>query len=619
MKTNGPLKNYHRIEFQPSGRRDQCPAGESILEFSRRLVVGLASDCGGTGKCMACRVQVISGKVSEPAITEQEFFSSEEINAGWRLACQTYPEGECKVNVPAESLISAQRTQVGGIDVKIAVDPILLTIDVKMSAPSLSDIGADAENLINEINRTAHVTPDCIDIEVIRKLSEQLRNWDWKCRAHIRDRELISVNPHGSKSLGLAVDLGSTKIAGYLVDLGNGKTLAEKGIMNPQISYGEDIISRITYVNKSLDNRNKMQEVLLDGLNDLAADLCAEIGAMTDEILESVIVGNTAIHHLFLNLPVRQLAMSPFVPAVTGGLSIKARDAGLNFASGSYIYMLPNIAGFVGADHVAMLIAIKDEWLNKNVISLDIGTNTEISLITNGKIASLSCASGPVFEGYHIKNGVRAGKGAIEKITISAHGVDYETIENAEPTGICGSGILDAAAQLYLAGIIDRSGRIQVGSHPGVQENEGQLEFIIVSGERLDGKAPITVTQKDIREIQMGKAAIQAGIKVLAEANNMREEDIDKVIIAGAFGSYIDISNSIAIGMLPSMPVDRFQQVGNAAGTGAKMALLSKKQRLEAVNLQSIVHYIELAGYPDFMKVFSEACYLEHSSLKIRH
>ena len=345
-------------------------------------------------------------------------------------------------------------------------------------------------------------------------------------------------------------------------------------MVNPQISYGDDIISRITSSMNSPDNGAQLQKLSVEALNDLAFDLCKEVGASTTEIIDAVVVGNTAMHHLFLGLEVAQLALSPFIPAVIRALDVKARDLSLHIAPGAFVHLLPNIAGFVGADHVAVLLTIASRQADGPIIALDIGTNTEVSIINNGRIASVSCASGPAFEGGHIKHGMRAAKGAIERMRIVGDEVYYQTIDNAPPVGICGSGILDAIAQLYLKGIINKAGQIQA-NHPRVHTSKGQREFVLV--EKKDKRPAITVTQQDIRELQLAKAAIRAGIQVLLDTEGCAETEIRKIVIAGAFGTYIDVSSAIDIGMLPSLPLERFQQVGNAAGIGARLALVSAR------------------------------------------
>ncbi|GAG93933.1 unnamed protein product, partial [marine sediment metagenome] len=270
--------------------------------------------------------------------------------------------------------------------------------------------------LLQALNQQHQLRCSQVDIDVLHILSPQLRSWNWQCQATVRNDEVVALSPWPSHQLGLAIDLGTTKIAGYLVDLSHGRTLAAKGIMNPQISYGEDIVSRITTVTNSSAEGVQLQKLVVEALNELAVDLCAEVGANIEEIVEAVVVGNTAMHHLFLGLPVRQLAYSPFVPAVSQALDIKARDLGLHIASGAYVHVLPNIAGFVGADHVAMLLAT-EAWQAKGlIVALDIGTNTEVSLVNNGEITTVSCASGPAFEGGHIKDGMRAASGAIERL-----------------------------------------------------------------------------------------------------------------------------------------------------------------------------------------------------------
>ena len=275
------------------------------------------------------------------------------------------------------------------------------------------------------------------------------------------------------------------------------------------------------------------------------------------------------MHHLFLRLPVKQLAVSPFVPAVSRALEVKARELGLDIAPGAYVHLLPNIAGFVGADHVSMLLAT-DAWQAKEAtVALDIGTNTEVSLICKGKIVTTSCASGPAFEGGHIKYGMRAATGAIERLRIDGDKIQYQTIDGAPPVGICGSGILDALAQLYLANIIDEGGRI-IDNRPRVRTYKGQREFVLVSREERKGKPAITITQHDVRELQLAKAAIRTGIQILLEASGCAEDDIKQVIIAGAFGTYIDISSAVAIGMLPSLPLKPLPAGGQRCRHGSQ-------------------------------------------------
>jgi len=652
---------YH-IDFEPMGLKVNSNVNQSLLEIAISAGIEIANLCGGKGTCRNCKVQILDGKVSEPIANEQALFRDQELKNGWRLACQTYPKSDCKVRVPAESLTVSQRLQIESLQVNVAPEPSVIAHDLKLSPPTLgkhgfrqsgrckSDVSDDAQRLIKGLKQirisasrhkfsnhdgkadTQHATrithakimPNStsrhlkengqltthpsIDIEVLRQLSPLLRSLNWQIRAFVHEDEVIAIGNRSDKYLGLAVDLGTTKIAGYLLDLGSGKTLAAKGMMNPQISHGEDIISRMTFVKSSPSNAKKIQELTINLLNQFAADLCTEIEATPKQIVDVAIAGNTVMHHLFLGLPVEQLGVSPYVPAVCQSLNIKVRDVGLDIADGAYLHMLPNIAGFVGGDHIAMLLAT-DVWQSNDLtIAIDIGTNTEVSLICDGEITSVSCASGPAFEGAHIKDGMRAANGAIERLRLVNNSIEYQTIGGQPPVGLCGSGILDAVSQLYLVGVLDFRGKM--GNHPRVRVKDGIREFVLINEAEQNGKKAITITQNDIREIQLAKGAIRAGIQILLDKTGYSKDDIQKIIIAGAFGSYIDIESAVTIGMLPDIPLDRFEQVGNAVGMGVKMVLISRKMRTEAENLRKKVNYIDLTTEPGFNKTFAKASYL---------
>jgi uncharacterized 2Fe-2S/4Fe-4S cluster protein (DUF4445 family) len=326
-------------------------------------------------------------------------------------------------------------------------------------------------------------------------------------------------------------------------------------------------------------------------------------------------VGNTAMHHLFLGLPVRQLALAPYVPAVASALDVKARDLGLQLAPGAYVHLLPNVAGYVGADHVAMLLATQIADRPGVTLAIDIGTNTEICLANQGVLTSASCASGPAFEGAHIKHGMRAANGAIERLRLVGDKVEYQTIGGAPPMGLCGSGIVDAMAQLFLAGVLDRQGRML--DHPRVREADGVREFVLVDEPTpFDrsisdaSRSAIVFTQQDVRQLQLAKGAMRTGIEMLLATSGRKVEEIDSVIIAGAFGTYIDVSSAISIGLFPRLPLERFRQVGNAAGMGAKLALISRTKREAARALASRIGYLELAAHPLFSSTFAQAMLL---------
>jgi uncharacterized 2Fe-2S/4Fe-4S cluster protein (DUF4445 family) len=596
------------IDFEPVDRRGSRPSDESLLEAARHLGIDLISICGAKGTCGRCRVQLLDGKLSPLTPAEEQGLSPQEVRDGYRLACQAYPQSDVKLFVLAESLSTPQRTQVEGQEVRVVPDPVVRAYSVQVAPPSLDNLTADSDRLMTAIQAQHGALCSSVDFAVLRTISSRLRSWEWHVQASVRGGECIALRPLPTPQLGLAVDLGTTKVAGYLLDLDNGRTLASKGTMNPQIAYGEDVITRIQRALESPRESERMQQLAVQAITQLATDLCAQVKATPPDIVDAVIVGNTAMHHLLLRLPVQQLVMAPYVPAVSSALDVKARDIGLCLAAGAYVRLLPNIAGYVGADHVAMILGT-EVWKARGVVlALDIGTNTEICLVNNGEMSSVSCASGPAFEGAHITHGMRAAAGAIERLRLVDDRVEYHTIAGAPPIGLCGSGILDALAQLYLHGVVDRNGRM--GEHPRARADDAQREFVVVSEEERAGATAITITQRDVRELQLAKGAIRTGIQALLEANRLSDEDIDEVIIAGAFGSYIDVSSAITIGMLPSLPVERFRQVGNAAGTGARLALISRVQRVEADSIARRVRYIELAAVPNFQALFSQAMYL---------
>jgi uncharacterized 2Fe-2S/4Fe-4S cluster protein (DUF4445 family) len=590
------------VGFEPLGRRGSCPEGQSLLDCARLLDVDIVSLCGGVSTCKRCVVQVVSGSVSPPTPEDMASFTEEELKNNYRLACTTYPESDVKILVPPESLSAPQRTQVEGLDLQVEPDPFVRGLKVHVQAPSLDAPESDDQSLWVALQNGHGIGPGQIDLKVQQDLSVRLRDQSWKAAVALRETEIVAIGTHAARWLGMAVDIGTTKVAAYLVDMETGKVRASMGMMNPQISYGEDVVARIYTAGKSEENARKMQALLVDALNGTAASLCEEIGADPSHVVDAVVVGNTAIHHLFLKLPVRQLGMSPYVPAVRSAVDIKARDLGLHLAPGAYVHLLPNIAGYVGADHVAMLLATEMDAQEGIILALDIGTNTEICLNCRGTMKSVSCASGPAFEGAHIQFGMRAAAGAIEHVRLSGEQLEIQTIGGEPPVGICGSGLLDVIAQMLNNNVIDRSGRMN--AHPLVRTRDGRKEFVLV--ERSDN-GDITVSQRDVRELQVAKAAIRIGIQALLQDAGITERDIEKVIIAGAFGTFIDVESAVTIGMLPPLPLERFSQVGNAAGTGARMALISRSRRRAAQRIASQDGYIELASIPDFNRKFAAA------------
>jgi len=522
-----------------------------------------------------------------------------------------------KIDIPPASLSTPQRLQVEGLESDVAVDPVVKPVDVTVSAPVLHDLRSDTVRLTDALTEQ-HIPRPFFDQPVLRDLSGKLREQNWSVRLALRRRnhrsEVVGVLHPEQALLGLAVDIGTTKMAAYLLDLATGHTLAKAGLMNPQIAYGEDVVSRIAYANEHPDGRRLLQARLMESLNDLIDQLCAEVGVSHEQIVEAVVVGNTAIHHFFAGLPVRQLGESPYIAAVTEPLDICACHLGLNLASGAKVYLPPNIAGYVGADHVAMLLAT-DAWrAKKPTVALDIGTNTEISLAADGQLLSCSCASGPAFEGAHIYAGMRAAPGAVEYVQIlsrasTGDNVRIQTIGGKPPVGLCGSGILDAVAGLRATGIVKRTGRFQT-DHPRIVPWDGGGAFLLAPAAATGNGHDLLVTRRDINEIQLAKGAIRAGVEVLLLEAGLTAQDIETFIVAGAFGTYLDLESAIRIGMFPPLPLDRFKQVGNAAGTGARQMLISAAQRRLAVQISERVRYVELTVHPSFTTVYMDAMYL---------
>ena len=594
------------IDFEPIGRRGECREGDSLLDHARALGVDLVNICGGGGSCGTCLVQVLEGKVSPIEESERDYINDADLEQGYRLACFAIPESDCKVRIPAESLATVQRTQVEGQEIPVEPDPLVHSWFIELEPPSLEDLRDDASRVVDQLHQQYNLEIHSMDHEVLKDISRVLRSNKWRVNAVVHGNEVIALTSHQIQPLGIAVDLGTTKIAMYLLEMESGKTLASRGLMNPQISYGEDIMTRMSAVQNKPDTAVHFQELIVSAFNETIIEMCKGAGRDSHQVMDMVVVGNTAMHHLFLGYPVDQLGKAPYVPAVSSALDVKARDLGITIASGAFIHVLPNIAGYVGADHVSMLLASGIADYPGNVLALDIGTNTEICLSHNGKMSSLSTASGPAFEGAHIKCGMRAAPGAIERFQIVNGKGKYQTIENAPPVGICGSGILDILAQLYDHGIVDQRGRMQ--EHAGVRGDRASREYVIAPVS--DGGTEVTFTQKDVEQLQLSKGAIRTGVNVLLSQQGLSPQDLDQVIIAGAFGTYLDVRSAITIGMLPPVPVDRVRQVGNAAGVGARQVLISKTKRREAVELASRVEYVELAGFPDFMKFFANAMWL---------
>jgi uncharacterized 2Fe-2S/4Fe-4S cluster protein (DUF4445 family) len=385
-------------------------------------------------------------------------------------------------------------------------------------------------------------------------------------------------------------------------------TLAQTGVMNPQISYGEDVVNRIAFANKSPENRRLLQKRVVEALNQAAAELCRKVQAGPGQIVEAVVVGNTAMHHFFTHLPVAQLGTAPYIAAVSDPLWVEAAELGLQFAPGAQVYLPANIAGYVGGDHTAALLATHTRPGRARVL-VDIGTNTEISLLAGDEIYTCSTASGPAFEGAHIHDGMRAAPGAIERVRIQGGAAQVWTIGGLAAVGICGSGILQGVAELCQAGGIDSRGTLKK-TFPNVRPAEKGSEYLLAPAGRTGHGRDIVITRRDINEIQLAKGAIRAGIELMLHKGGIEAGQVQAWVIAGAFGSYLDLASAVRVGLFPEQPLERFHQVGNAAGVGARQMLLSLTERAQATHLAARATYVELTTEPDFTDEFMKAMYL---------
>lgn len=594
------------VDIQPIGRRVIIPAGQTVLHAAIAGGVELLTLCGGNGWCEQCRVQLVSGSLSAPTGAETAAFDEEELRSGWRLACQARALSSLRIYVPPGSLTTSQRLQLEGQQVATVPDPVVEVADVTLEEPDLHDVRSDATRVLDALS-AAGTPASQIALPLLESLSEQLRVQSWQARFVVRGQQLVALLPRPVPVLGLAIDIGTTKIAAYLLDLATAETLASVGAMNPQIPYGEDVISRIAYANTHGEGgRAQLRSLLVERINEMVGELCTQAGAQSKQIVEVVLVGNTCMHHLLSGLPVKQLGQAPYVAALTEALDVGARELGLAVAPGARAYLPPNIAGYVGADHVAMLLASEIWRASGTVLALDIGTNTEISLSYRGQLFCCSSASGPAFEGAHISAGMRAAPGAVERVQIRDGLIRVSTIGGQPAIGICGSGMLDVLGEMVQANVLDGRGMMN-RTDPRVRHVNGLDEFELLPASATGNGRALTINRKDVHEVQLAKGAIRGAVELLLSEAGVSVAAIDEIIVAGAFGTYLDPNSAMAIGMFPRLPLDRFRQIGNAAGTGARQILLSANLRGVAEKLARQVRYVELTTHPEFQARFLDA------------
>ncbi len=623
----------HHVVFLPSGSTCLAEDGSDILAAARLADEPIETICGGKMTCGKCRVNVREGYFDDYGFmsasthltpmteAEKQYGDEHAFCPDDRLACQAKIQGDVVIFVPEESrvgrFIPLKNIRAKNVKINAAVKRYFIDLPL-----SIEKGGERCDILTSELESRFGLKNLSIDkyvYEIFRKTFKEssrkatLTVWD--------DREIINFESGRHKeAYGLAVDVGTTSIACYLCDLNSGKILATKSALNPQIKYGEDVITRIAYAQDHPGGQKDMETAVISCINRLTDDATRQNGVSSRDVSEAVLVGNTVMHHIFLGLDILPLGRVPFKPAVKHPVNIKARDIGLNILPSANTHVLPVEAGYVGADNVGVLIAEEPYKQDETSLVIDIGTNGEIALGNRHRILSASCATGPAFEGANIKFGMRAAPGAIDRLRIDKQTLDVRftvighsqwhtdlSPKDVKARGICGSGIIDAAAEMLQTGIIKKNGSFDKTLNTSrLRINTGgKAEFVIARAEETAIGKEITITQEDIRALQLAKAALYSGAKILIK--KLKIDKPDRIILAGAFGTIIDIKRARAIGMFPDCGQDKILAVGNAAGEGACMALLSREKRKEAEQIARDVEYIELTSEPDFQKVFIDA------------
>ena len=607
------------ITFLPEGKHLDIKSGSTVLDATRKMGIDIQAPCGDLGLCGRCKIVLGKGKnlAELPTETEKKILSTKELDDGYRLACQckVSEKGLLSVIVPPESKISQQRIVIQGIMPQFQMSPIVkdTIIELKKKQESKSD----SETLLEALSENGF-TDVSIDIDAIRRLPDVIREGNWSINATLwNNKEVLSLQPKdkAGQTLGFAVDVGTTKVAGYLVDLKNGELLAAVSLPNPQISFGEDLISRITYWTESEEKGISLQKIVIGCVNKLIEDSCKKFDVTKNEIYDITVVGNTAMHHIFFGISPKYVGQSPFPVAVKNSFDVKAKDIGMIANSAAYVHALPPIAGFVGADTVAGILATEIYNKEETCMLIDVGTNAEIVVGNKDKLTCCSAPAGPAFEGAKIKHGMRASSGAIETVWIDPKTLEtgYKTIDETKPRGICGSGIIDTVAQLLKTNVIDDIGRFNKKlNNPRLRILGENTEFVLAWQKDTSINKDITITRHDIQEILLAKAAVYTGTHILLKRLNLKPNDVEKLYIAGAFGTYIDLTNTLTIGMFPEIPTNKIQFVGNTAGSGGRLVLLSEKLRSKAEEIAINTGYIELASDPSFETEFTNALWLPH-------
>ncbi|RUS59078.1 DUF4445 domain-containing protein [Pseudorhodobacter sp. E13] len=632
------------VIFTPSGKRGRFALGTPVLAAARSLGVDLDSVCGGRGICSKCQitpgygefakhgVTVSDGALSEWNAVEERYKSKRGLIDGRRLGCQAKVQGDVVIDVPPESQVHKQVIRKRAEARQITLDPSVTLHYVEVAEPDMHDPSGDFERLSNALRDQWQIDAVRADLSVLTTLQPILRKGEWKVTValhRIDDADVPRImhlwpGLYEGGIYGLAVDLGSTTIAGHLCDLRSGEVLASSGLMNPQIRFGEDLMSRVSYSMMNKTGAAEMTAAVRAGMNTLFAQISAEAGVDQALIMDAVFVCNPVMHHLFLGIDPFELGQAPFALATSGSLHLTARDLDLQLHPSARVYLLPCIAGHVGADAAAVALSEAPEKSKDLLLVVDVGTNAEILLGNTEKVLACSSPTGPAFEGAQISSGQRAAPGAIERVEIDpvtkeprfkVIGSDlwsdedgFDTaIATTGITGICGSGIIEMVAEMRMAGIVDGPGLIGSPEQTGTARcfKDGRTHSYLVWDGTADGGPLITVTNRDIREIQMAKAALYSGARLLMDKFGV--DKVDRIVLAGAFGAHISPKHAMVLGMIPDVPLDKVTSAGNAAGTGARIALLNRAARAEVEYTVSQIHKVETAIEPRFQEHFVNA------------
>lgn len=619
------------IRFLPYDKSVEIDAETTVLRASILAGVHINAPCGGKGTCGKCLVRVKEGDY-DTRFTPQ--LSEENKGKGFLLGCQTRPKGDMVVEVPIESQIrpgekiatGAKKEELHRMFMELAgeVRPRTKKICIKLAPPTIDDPVADLERLKRELSLVGFSTDHFhCGLPILRKLGKTLRDEGWDVTVTLYQSgtalELLDIEPKDKCGIryGAAVDIGTTSVVVYLVNLITGEIIDSAASYNAQARCGDDVISRIVYATE-MDGLDELQRLVVDNINHLLTGIAKKHAIDINLIDKMVVAGNTTMTHLFYGINPESIRLEPYVPAVSLFPVIRARSLGIVIQDTAPLYSFPNVASYVGGDIVAGVLASRIHTKEETSLFIDVGTNGEIVLGNSEWMMTCACSAGPCFEGSGIKFGMRAMEGAIEKVDIDPVTFDVKStvIGNVKPIGICGSGMIDALAEMYLTGVIDQKGKFREGlDTPRVRRGENGLEYVLVWRVESGIDKEITLTEVDIDNLIRAKGAIYAGFTTLIGEVGMTFENIDKLYIAGGFGRYIDVERAITIGMLPDMPVGKFEYLGNTSVTGAYLVLLSDKLREEAEEIAKKMTYLELSVCRPFMDEYMSALFLPHTNI----